>query len=357
MIKSVAIRNFQAHKETNLDLSPGLNCLIGSSDNGKSSVIRSLLWAYNNRPLGMEYISYWNRNKKGEPKGESSIEIEFDNGVLKRERTPESNGYSVNDDTYGAIGTDVPEQVISLFNITDLNISSQHDKPFLISETAGDVAKYLNKLVKLDKIDEVLANVESKRREVKKEADLVEKQIEASEKDMARYTWIKEGEKVYSGIEKESRELTAMESVIGAIQDSLVAAIVARSVCDVSKKQMPLIEEAEKTAREYERRVTEYTDECRKAEAFSTLMVEARTAQSNATGKAIVPNRLIEEIETEREYMEDMKRKTDSISEIIIQLRNQWDTMETTKDKIKEALKELPNLCPTCERPLEDCDD
>lgn len=357
MIKRVAIRNFQAHKETNLDLSPGLNCLIGSSDNGKSSVIRSLLWAYNNRPLGMEYISYWNRNKKGEPKGESSVEIEFNNGILKRERTPECNGYSVNDDTYGAIGTDVPEQVMSLFNITDLNISSQHDKPFLISETAGDVAKYLNKLVKLDKIDEVLANVESKRREVKKEADLVEKQIETSEKDMARHTWIEEGEKIYQALEKKNEVLVGYDRDIVLLQDTLISALSARSVLDVKKEQAANLDKSQEIIKEYETLVLAWEGESNQVQILAQALVEARLAQSNATGKAIVPDRLIEKIETEREYMEDMKRKTDSLSEIIIQLRNQWDTMETTKAKIKEALKDLPKLCPACERPLENCND
>jgi hypothetical protein len=135
----MTLENFQGHKHTELSFVPGINAIIGSSDNGKTSILRAIRWAYNNRPLGDDFVSHWNITEKGKLLGESSTTLVFDCGSLTRIKTPTRNGYTIGDVELGAIGTDVPKEVTDLFNMTDLNFQDQDDRPFLISESAGDV--------------------------------------------------------------------------------------------------------------------------------------------------------------------------------------------------------------------------
>ena len=66
MIKSIQIKNIQSHKDTSLEFSPGINAIVGSSNNGKSAVLRALYWARYNRPLGTDtLLSHWAVDKKG----------------------------------------------------------------------------------------------------------------------------------------------------------------------------------------------------------------------------------------------------------------------------------------------------
>jgi exonuclease SbcC len=57
MIDHVAIKNFQSHKNTNIDFQRnGVNVIVGTSDQGKSAILRAILWAVNNRPMGTDDI-------------------------------------------------------------------------------------------------------------------------------------------------------------------------------------------------------------------------------------------------------------------------------------------------------------
>ena len=45
MIDKIKIENIQSHKNTELNLSNGINVIVGSSNNGKSAILRALYWA------------------------------------------------------------------------------------------------------------------------------------------------------------------------------------------------------------------------------------------------------------------------------------------------------------------------
>jgi exonuclease SbcC len=55
-IKKLSLRNFQSHRETDLEFSPGLNIIVGPSDQGKSAIIRALRWLFYNEPRGTGFI-------------------------------------------------------------------------------------------------------------------------------------------------------------------------------------------------------------------------------------------------------------------------------------------------------------
>ena len=179
MIKSITLKNIQAHKNSKLEFDKGINAIIGSSNNGKSSIIRALNWNRYNRPLGIDNLaSHWIVDDKGNLKEEMSVTIENDFGTVVRKRTKNENQYIVNDKELNVVKSDVPVEVEQTLNLSETNIQNQQDSPFLLSETSGKVAEYFNRIVRLDIIDKVLSNTESKRRKTKQNLESSEKEIE-----------------------------------------------------------------------------------------------------------------------------------------------------------------------------------
>ena len=160
MITKIDIRNRQSHQHTTLDLADGVNLLVGQGDSGKSAILRSLFWPIYNT-AGDSQVSNWakkiTKGGKVALTDESSVTVTKPQGALVRFRNPTENGYTVNGETLKAVGTGVPDQVSSFFNLSDVNIARQHSPYFLIDLPGGQVSAYLNRVVKMEEIDSYLS--------------------------------------------------------------------------------------------------------------------------------------------------------------------------------------------------------
>ena len=159
MLKTLALKNFQAHKDSIFDLHPGVNVIAGKSDAGKSAVVRGSSWLFSNRPQGFAF----KRNTSGE-KDVTSVRAVFDGGEeVTRQRSAKGvNEYSFPEESFKALRTDVPEEVREVFNMGECNIQSQHAPYFLLLDTPGEVARKLNSLVGAEDIGGVLSKINRK---------------------------------------------------------------------------------------------------------------------------------------------------------------------------------------------------
>jgi len=64
MIKTLSIQNYQSHKDSTLEFDPGVNVIVGSTDSGKTAIIRALRWLIWNRPNGDSFRSTWGGDTK-----------------------------------------------------------------------------------------------------------------------------------------------------------------------------------------------------------------------------------------------------------------------------------------------------
>lgn len=152
MIKSLTVTNFQSHQKTKLQLHPGVNVIVGSSDSGKSALIRALNWVYSNRPSGESFRSHWG--------GTTRTKVVVDDGtVVLRKRGKGINYYKVAGTKLKAFGSNVPDLVSKALNLTHVNFQFQLDAHYLLSKSAGDVARALNDVVDLNVIDESLTKI------------------------------------------------------------------------------------------------------------------------------------------------------------------------------------------------------
>lgn len=149
MIRALEIQNFQAHANSLLEFSEGVNIIKGTSHHGKSSIIRAFDWIFNNRPVNEDMRPWHDKDKELT----ISAAVEFDDGeYISRIRNKKFNGYETPFGELQALKRSVPEEVIALTRMNE-NLHMQDDGYFLLTESAGNVARVLNRKSGLEDID------------------------------------------------------------------------------------------------------------------------------------------------------------------------------------------------------------
>ncbi len=150
MLKKIKIKNFQSWKDVTFELTPGVNIFTGSSNIGKTAIKRAIEWCLQNEPKGDYFRSHWG--------GDTEVTVDD----VRRVRTASKNEYYLKDTCFKAFGNNPPSEIIDYVNMDSVNWQGQLDAPFLLSNSAGEVARYLNKTVDLEVIDESLSNINKK---------------------------------------------------------------------------------------------------------------------------------------------------------------------------------------------------
>src|SRR6056297_1755712 len=183
MIKSLKIKNFESWKNVKLDFVPGINVIIGESDEGKSGLIRAIKLNTFNQPKGFGYRSDFLSDNKDI----TSVEIEYDSkDKIKRQRNLSGiNEYLINGtNKLVALRTSVPTEVSDISKISKINIQEQHpsEQYFLLAEKPGQVAKEFNKVAGLTIMDKALQDINSQVRTANSELKIYQKKIKTKEK-------------------------------------------------------------------------------------------------------------------------------------------------------------------------------
>jgi len=166
MIQSIEIKNFQSHKNTKLQFSPGVNVIVGTSDSGKTAILRALKWAATNKPSGDAFCSTWG--------GVTEVTLKTNKATVVRKKEGSKNQYSLINGLNGAspivfeaFGTNIPEEIDNALNLKETNLQQQLDAPFLLSETSGTVASHFNRIANLEVIDKASQKIDKAIREIK----------------------------------------------------------------------------------------------------------------------------------------------------------------------------------------------
>ena len=183
MINKLRIINYQSWKDSIFEFTKGINVIIGSSDAGKSAIIRAIRKLVFNRPLGDSFI------RKGAK--ECIIEMETDNGRAKRV-IGEDSYYKINDSMYRSVGTDVPDTIDDVLCISDINLQRQLDKHFLVLGTGGEIASKLNEVLKINEIDSSITYCAKRIKSFDKEAALLQNQYKVKKEELEKYDGLDE---------------------------------------------------------------------------------------------------------------------------------------------------------------------
>jgi exonuclease SbcC len=246
VIKKLILHNFQSHRHSEVDFTEGINTIIGESDHGKTALFRAFQWVWKNNPSGMKFISHWatGEDRNGNPVITDTCYVTvvfMDDKYVTREKSHLGfNGYHIGsytdgkfhrEEDFAKIGTSVPFPIINMFNMEDVNIQNQHDSMFLLSETGQDVARYFNRLIKLDKADTALAISESKKRAAKKLVSDVESDMKETQESIDKLDWTEPAEKMVDKINFTDGKIDKIFEDVIDLEQMIENIIAAESKC------------------------------------------------------------------------------------------------------------------------------
>jgi DNA repair exonuclease SbcCD ATPase subunit len=163
-LEKLTLKGFQGHKDSTLEFHPNVNAIVGTSGNGKSTILKSIRWVAANRPMGASII---NRDSD-----EASVAMSFADQVKVarfRNRSGSENGYEIrigkgDPATLVAVGHDVPPMVSDALNLVDINFQRQFEPYFLVFESPGKVAAHFRSMAGADVVDAVATKLSAKSR-------------------------------------------------------------------------------------------------------------------------------------------------------------------------------------------------
>jgi len=214
MIEKLELKNFQSHKSNSISFDPHVTTIVGPSDVGKSAIIRSIQWVLQNKPSGEAFI------REGSKK--AAVRITIDGKKITRVRGKGKNAYRLNNDEFKAFGNDIPDPIVKILNISDLNFQSQHDSPFWFCETAGEVSRRLNSIVDLEVIDKTLSNILSTLRTKRTESNVISKRIKEIEERISEFSYFEQLDldlKKIESQEKDAVEITVQQGLLQGLLD------------------------------------------------------------------------------------------------------------------------------------------
>jgi len=349
MLKQLSIKNFKSHKDTTLNFSKGVNVIVGQSQAGKTNVLRALLLLSRNRPVGGGYFS----NFAGQ-KGTTQVSAALDNDaevVLAKDIQINKKGEKIvtnqsyiyilrkhpyEDFYFEGFGASVPDQVEEALNLSELNIQEQFDTPFLVMASAGEIARTINRITKLEKVDQWVSKLTTRINNNNAESKLLEKQIEE----------VKEETKKYKNIDKAEQCVNAVVSLTKKV--------------NYLKSREAKIKE---TTRELIK-TNEKIEEIQEALKVEKIVEKVEAIDSKISRAIVVENKLIELVDLEKwitkcnktfEKLKPVNKEIKKISQSIMDkidlscslnqyLKANQDCLSTEKE-YKETKKEYLTLC------------
>ena len=348
MLNKIKLTDFQTHRNTSLDLVGGINVITGQSNQGKSSIVRSLYWVFRNRPSGDEFINFDSNS--------CSVQLVCNNSdVIKRIRTKNKNKYVINQQAFNAVRTDVPDEIKEVLNITDTNIQLQDDPHFLISLSPSEAAKKLNKVVGIDIIDVSTQYVNKVIYNQNHNIKYIKKELDEEKKKLNKFKKLPVVQREYKNLKKivlRKEQVTETINGLSYIQDNL------NKFKNIEKDQT-LIEKATKHTKKLQDHIQKIT-EIENSIIYSKKLIykiqkinkilENKPAIIKAEEYLLKINKLKKELE----QLHTNKNTTKAIHLINKQqqeVHNLERSIEVEEQKFEQLKKEL-KICPWCNKSL-----
>lgn len=313
MLEKLELCNFQGHADTVLELDPGVNIIIGENDQGKSAVIRAIELIHKNRPTGNRYI------RKGTK--ECTVTEHVNGNIIIRKRNSKDNCYIVNNAISKAMRTDVPEDVATASGVAEINTQSQFDPVFLLSESSMEVTRKLNKVANLDRLDEIIRNINSIKLENNKEVKANKEQLENLKYKIEKLSYV-------DGMLSEVNELSKQAE---SIQENQKLRKYAMEGLDFIEKQYIQLKKLEKLTS-----LDKLVNECyiiqeslNETKSLVVTLKKAREFMTSATKEAKKHKKLLE-----------LKPLVDNVTN----LEAQANKMSIYNKELKEALLTITDL-------------
>jgi DNA repair exonuclease SbcCD ATPase subunit len=347
MIQKVLIKNFQSHRSTQLTFHKGVNVIVGKSDSGKTAIIRALHWLINNRPLGDAVRSNWG----GETK--VCLTLEDDLKVIKLKSNAE-NSYTIGDMKLKAFGSEVPDIISNTLQFDEINLQKQLDSPFLLSQSPGEIAFHFNKVAHLDKIHTTTKNIQSFIRNIGQNITSLEHQKTTFEEDITKYEYLEKAEIDIGALETLEKEISVLNNQIWKLNDIIVSLT---NIEQEIEKLFPLLSLSAVVIHWIEQYESLDVLETK----IKTINILIESYKLNQIQIDTLSKRV--KLETPVKTLLEQYQEVDKLNEEYDKIKNHIQAIHFNQIALDKGLititvliqqfeKEMPNICPLCDRPI-----
>lgn len=184
----VQIKDFQIIKRVNLEFIPGLNVIVGPSNNGKSSILKAI-----------KALLYTTPGSTPIRSGQSSyvVGINYNGHTILLQKGLKESAYLVDGEKYTKFGTTTPQAVIDALQIKELELNGKKEQlnfwdqlnyPFLLDKTPVELFRFIVDSGDDDQITKALKNMVSDRQGLTKKIDQLQGTINAIDLDIDTYS-------------------------------------------------------------------------------------------------------------------------------------------------------------------------
>lgn len=150
-ITRVRIQNFQSHRDSDFELKNGINLITGSSDAGKSAILRAINFVLHNQPRSKSFV------RKGAK--EAKVTLWFEDGtIVERVKGETSNVVFVTSpegdtEVYEKFGHELPDKVLEAMGFPPIDerhgavsYAEQMSPLFIVSLTPTELPRCISDL-------------------------------------------------------------------------------------------------------------------------------------------------------------------------------------------------------------------
>ena len=373
-IEEVQLINFQDHADTTINFTNGINLIVGSSDAGKSAVLRALNYVFHNSMKGDSFIRVGT--------AECSVRIKFSDGIeVTRVKGGDVNSYVLKDlegnyNTYSKVGQTVPEPVRKALGEPPLDdkkkpisYADQMSSLFLVDLSPTDLPRTLSELTGIQNLQtaaEILQkNSRSFDRSIKDKNEKIEKlkvdldQYSYVDKDLEKIQEIETNLKVMQDKnEKVKRSRSFIESnneiakEAKKIKESLAKDKIVLDLKDKFEdvnKKFELFSSAKTFYLTYANSVKEYKKKKSEVDVLMTFL-----SDENKNNFTSINNKLEKSTKADS-YLQNNTNLLEQIEKYKTAVLAQQNKAKQLKDDLKNLKDELlasGNWCEACDRPL-----
>lgn len=345
MIKSVHIKNYQSHADTELEFHPGVNVLVGSSDSGKSAIFRAIAWVMTNRPLGNAFCRW------GTKKTQVELTIDSDTTIGRTKSKSENNYLFQGRDLLA--GTEVPEDIQRVLKIDpQINIQQQISAPFLLSSSPGEVAAFFNDIAGLSDIDLSIKNLKSWQASHIRIIKRLDLDIEKQQAQVDEMKYLDQAERNLEALEQKQSELDQIKVDHKQIKDLIHK----HSRCSETLDEVSVKANAVGPVNKLVQKTKDLDTLRQKAEGLTKtiqwhemshrVMLELESRAEAIDQISIIGDKMDRMVQI-RDQLAGLKKTWTSWTNTDVAFRTKQTEVERMQNKISDM---MPAVCPLCEQ-------
>ena len=182
---NLSVKDFQIIKSANLSFLPGLNCIIGQSNNGKSALMRAAKACIYNESGTSSVRLGCNNFAVGLQMNGHTVILQKGNNSL----------YKIDNEVYGKIGRTQLDEVANALQIKELSINGsneainfwdQMEKPFLLDRSETELFRFIVDSGKDTNVTAALKSITQDRQQISKDIVITQGKIAQIEDNIKR---------------------------------------------------------------------------------------------------------------------------------------------------------------------------